>query len=246
MRFTDHEELAKRQRYRAKQRKREIIYNSLTALALIASVAVISIFLVIFSNPYLPLNPFPPPTMPWMVTPETLTPTPPRLPATWTPTPTITETPLPVIPTNTEVVIPTLTSTATEILAVGEYPFAIEGDPVAMTNTTFHPGESCAWQGVAGRVVDMQGRHVVGVTVKLTGSYNDQVIDMNTITGGASAWYGESGYEFVLGSTLFDTNGTLMIQLVDQSQMPISDRVVFNTYKDCGKNLILINFKQVR
>ena len=246
MRFTNQEEIEKRQQRRAKQRRREIVFNLLTALSLIACVAVISVFLVLFSNPYIALNPFPPPTMPWMVTPSTLTPTPPRLPPTWTLTPTITETPLPVTPTNTEVVIPTVTLTATEIFPVGVYTYAIEGNPVAMANTTFHPDESCAWQGIAGRVVDLQGRHVVGVTVLLTGVYDNREISMNTITGGASAWYGESGYEFILGSTPIESTGTLMVQLVDQSLVPISDQEVFNTYTDCDKNLILINFKQIR
>ncbi len=36
------------------------------------------------------------------------------------------------------------------------------------------------------------------------------------------------------------------VQLLDQEGYALSPRVYFNTYADCEKNLILVNFKQVR
>jgi hypothetical protein len=80
----------------------------------------------------------------------------------------------------------------------------------------------------------------------LLGYYNGRAVDMTTLTGGASAWYGESGYEFVLGDKPLDTNNTLALQLVDQAMMPISNRVILDTFADCARNLVLVNFKQAR
>ena len=115
-----------------------------------------------------------------------------------------------------------------------------------MANIVFHTDADCDWQGVAGQVVDLQGRPVVGTLVRLSGFYGDRTIEMTALTGGAQAWYGESGYEFVLGRKPLESTAALFVQLIDQSLRPISARVVFNTYSTCDKNLMLINFKQVR
>ncbi len=115
-----------------------------------------------------------------------------------------------------------------------------------MNVTVFHTDGDCNWQGVAGQVVDLQGRAVVGMLVRLTGIYNGKSVTMTTLTGGAQAWYGESGYEFVLGDKPVDSTGLLSVQLTDQSFLPVSEKAVFDTYASCEKNLILINFKQVR
>jgi hypothetical protein len=250
MRFTDQEELARRRALRQRQRRRDIFWNVLTALVVLATLAVVGYFLLIFADPQLPLNPFPPPTMPVLIVRSTSTPTQPRLPATWTPTPRPTET---VRPTQTDTPEPTETVAAAATVTpfatsatLGDYPFAPEGNPVAMPNNAIHSGEGCDWQGVGGKIVDIQGRHLSGILIRLSGFYNGETIDMTAISGGASAWYGESGYEFYLGDTPLESFGTLYVQMLDQSLRPLSDRVVFNTFDTCDKNLILINFKQVR
>lgn len=251
MRFANHDEIESRLKKRAKQRRRDITWNLLTGLVVLMTVLMVGIFLVLFSNPNIAINPFPPPTMPVLAQVPLGTATPVRLPPTWTPTPRPTETPLPL--DTTIPATPTSEPIATEGLPFfteepedTNLPYAIEGEPAAMANTVFHPGEGCDWQGVAGRVVDLQGRPVVGVVIKLVGFYDGRTVDMNTLSGGAAAWYGESGYEFVLGEKPISTNATLSIQLLDQALIPLSKRVIFSTYSTCDKNLILINFKQVR
>jgi hypothetical protein len=87
---------------------------------------------------------------------------------------------------------------------------------------------------------------LVGYRVHLLGYYDGKSVDQTTLSGGAQAWYGESGYEFVLGDTPVDSTGQLSIQLDDQSFLAISNKVLVNTYADCSKNLILVNFQQVR
>jgi hypothetical protein len=86
---------------------------------------------------------------------------------------------------------------------------------------------------------------VVGTLVRLKGTYNGKTIELTTLTGG-SLWYGESGYEFKLGDKAISSSSSLAIQLNDQSFLPISDRVIFDTYATCDQNLIMINFKQIR
>lgn len=252
MQFSDHNEIESRFKRRAKQRRRDITWNLLTALVLIITLALIGLFLVLFSNPYVAVNPYPPPTMPALAVASTSTPTPALLPPTWTPTTKLTETalatntPVPATmtaaPVATNIPLPFFTDEPEDT----NLPYAIEGEPAAMANTVFHPGKGCDWQGVAGRVVDLQGRPMVGVVVKLTGLYDGRTVDMTTLTGGAAAWYGESGYEFVLGDKPVSVNETLSVQLADQALMALSNRVIFSTYTTCDKNLVIINFKQVR
>jgi hypothetical protein len=252
MRFSDQNEIENRFKRRAKQRRRDITWNLLTAVILMLTIFLVGFYLVLFSNPYVAFNPFPPPTMPVLATALPGTATPLRLPPTWTPTLPPTEAPpLPNTPISATTPAES-TSTASPLpLFTDEpvnqnLPYAIEGEPAAMANTVFHPGEGCDWQGVAGRVVDLQGRPMVGVVVKLTGLYGGRTIDMTTLSGGAAAWYGASGYEFILGDKPVSSNAMLAVQLVDQALMPLSNRVIFHTYETCDKNLILINFKQVR
>jgi hypothetical protein len=251
MRFIDENELKKRARRRDRQRRRDILWNILTTLVILSTVCLIGYYLVLFSNPQVAINPFPPPTMPVLAVLPSSTPTINSLPATWTPTPRPTET-----PRSTSTSRPTETSPAASAtpgvaptLAVtegGDYPYAIQGEPAAMANTVFHPDAPCGWQGVAGTVVDLQGKPVEGLLVRLTGFYNGRTVEMTTLTGGAAAWYGESGYEFLLGFEPLDSTDLLAVQLVDQALMPISNLVIFDTFSTCDKNLILINFKQVR
>ncbi len=250
MHFADQEELAKRQRQRDRQRRSDIFWNILTAIVLISTAALIGVVMIIFSNPRISFNPYPPPTMPVLVVLSTSTPTPVHLPATWTPTPRPSETLKPSAsmtsqPSATEAV-PTVSPTTYPTSEDGDYPFAVEGQPVSMANIVFHPDYDCNWQGVAGKVVDLQGKHLVGMLIRLTGTYNGRTIDMTTLSGGAAKWYGDSGYEFVLGTKPVDSRSTLAVQILDQSLRPLSARVVFDTYSTCDKNLTLINFRQVR
>ncbi len=251
MRFIDEGELNRRALRRERRRKRDITWNVLTTLVILSTLCLIGYFLVLFSNPQVVVNPYPPPTMPVLALLPSSTATQPSLPPTWTPTPRPTQTTRPTQtpqpPESTPISTATLAQAPTlEDIEDGDFPYDIQGEPAAMANTVFHPDDSCDWQGVAGTVVDLQGKPVVGVLVRLTGYYDGRTIDMTTLTGGASAWYGESGYEFILGFKPLDSSDVLAVQLIDQAMMPISNRIIFNTFTDCDKNLILINFKQVR
>ncbi len=243
------------------QRRRTIaafIWNTLTVLVLLTTLCVAVVFGVIFFNPTSSLNLFPPPTLPARAELPTATPTPlVILPPTWTPSPTIqptnTRTPLPSLtPTATVtpfvLVSPTFTPSPTEA-PVGGFAFAVQGNgPVAIVNIA-HPELGCNWMGVAGNVVDMSGAPVTQLIVTLGGTLNGKPVHpsgtMTSLTG-LFRQYGEAGFEFQLGDKPVASKGTLWIQLGDQAGLVLSEKVYFDTFSDCEKNLVLINFKQVK
>lgn len=246
MNFTDHDELERRMKRRKRRQSSDVFWNLLTALTLLATVGLVGVLLMIYSNPFISINPFPPPTMPVLVILPTSTATPVFMPATWTPSPTSTFTPQPATPTFT--IMPSETPdgpTPTTQIGSQVYTFALQAAPSAVRSDTFKPETGCSWQGVAGQVLDMQGRHLVNIGIMLKGTYNGKTLSTQTISG-THTEYGDSGYEFQLGDTPIDSTGLLSIQLVDQSGMPLSEQVLFNTYATCDKNLVLINFKQVK
>jgi hypothetical protein len=248
MNFADQEEIAERQSQRRRKRQHNVLWNTLTALFIIGSVLAVVYFALLFADPASSLNPYPPPTLPALVQLPTSTPTLVMLPSTWTPmptdttSPTTTTQPLDLTPTIPQNETPTVYATDNN----SKYPFASKGDPAAFANTTYHPNSDCHWQGIAGQVWDIQGRPLIGYRVHLQGYYSGKTVDLTTLSGGAQAWYGESGFEFVLGNSPIDSTGQLTIQLEDQSYMAISNQVTLNTYSACNKNLVLVNFQQVR
>lgn len=87
---------------------------------------------------------------------------------------------------------------------------------------------------------------VKGVFVQLGGSMSgEEVIDKMTMTGLANQ-YGDGGFEFTLADAPVATSGTMWIQVLDQQNLPLSDRIYFDTYDDCQKNLIIIYFDQIQ
>jgi hypothetical protein len=239
-----------------------IIWNLLTLLVILACVGMIGLFALIFVNPYLQINPFQPKPLPQLVIVPTSTPTVGEspFPLTWTPTatslPTLTFTP--ITPTATATIFtmpgtPTPTrpqGTATRgpsptATSTGNMPFNIWGNPVAVSSTIVHPEAGCNWLGVGGQVFDLQGSPVVGYTIQLGGDLAGNPIDLLSLTGTALQ-YGQAGYEFTMGSKPWTSQKTVWLQMLDQAGLPLSPRMTFDTFEDCQKNLILINFKQVR
>lgn len=249
MNFADQEEIAERQQRRRRRQRRDATWNAFSGIVIAAAVVAAALLVWVFIDPSAPLNPFPPPTMPVLAVAPATTPTLYVLPATWTPTSAPSSTPA---PTATHTPLPTLPATPTKATVVitadpnAQYPFVLKSNPVPMSNLIFHPEGNCNWQGVAGQVVDLQGRAVVGLSVHLSGTYAGKTVDMTTLTGAAQAWYGESGFEFVLGQTPIASSGELSIQLADQGMLAVSDQVAFDTFAACEKNLVLVNFRQVR
>ena len=231
-----------------------LILNILTSLMVMLIVVIITLQITIFLNPKVVFNPFPPYELPEALVLNI---------------PTQSKTGQEIIPTTTqqlivsptEMIVPTATQQGTFIEGTpvpettpilptetpfsGYYAFALQNDINAIQSTLFKPNYGCNWIGVAGQVSDLQGRPVMGVRIWLRGTYNGKRVDLLSLTLESSP-YGPSGFEFTLGDIPLNSTQNLSIQLLDQANIPISDRVYFDTYEDCQKNLILINFKQIR
>jgi hypothetical protein len=126
-------------------------------------------------------------------------------------------------------------------------PFALnDGSPVAISSVAFHPEAGCNWMGIAGQVLNMSGAPVsTGVIVRVGGELAGVKKDITSLTGTARQ-YGEAGYEIVLGASPTQSSSNLWVQLLDQAGLPMSPRIVFDTYASCDQNLIFITFKQIK
>jgi hypothetical protein len=241
-------------------------WNLMTIFLMLAMCAMVAVFVMIFLNPHVWYNPFPPQPLPEavLITPLPSSPTLPptespqsKFPATWTPTltrvPTITNTPRPPTATSTVYVIPyaetqqaTSAAPSPTITLRANLPFALRGVPQALSSSIIHPETNCNWMGIGGQAYDLQGSPLVGLPIQLGGTLDNTALDMLSLTGTAPQYYGPAGYEFFLSDKLIASKQTLWVQLLDQAGIPISPRVYFDTYTDCGKGLVLINFKQIR
>lgn len=114
------------------------------------------------------------------------------------------------------------------------------GNPSRMSNFT-HPDAGCNWIGVAGQAFDENGKPVSSLAVSVKGTFGSTNIDLLSVTGSAPA-YGPGGYEVILGTKPLATTGKLVIQLLDASAKPLTEKIAFDTSADCAENLILINF----
>jgi hypothetical protein len=234
-----------------KKERPGMVWNILTILALMASLGVTAAFISIFRDPQSSFNPFPPPenilptrgptftatNRPFL--PATWTPTAP-LPATYTPTPRQTSTPL-----FTEASYEFPTETPGPELTPGSKSFVLDqGSPKALPNI-YHQEMGCNWSGVGGMVVDMRGGPVQGILVELGGTLSGKSVQMLTITT-PNSLASRLDFEFEIADKPVVSNKTLWLQLLDQAGLPLSEKVYFETYDDCEKNLIVVYFKQVR
>ena len=232
------------------------LWNLLTLLVLAATLGVAGLIGWVYIHPTSSLNPFPPPTMPALAVLPTSAPTdtplPPTATSTPTPSPTATQTPTPP-PTATFTPSPeasptllagsgspTLRPTAT----LGGYAFVVKDTPLAVQNV-FHSDLGCNWLGLGGNIEDLRGGGKLYVTIHLHGSLDGQPIDIYTVSG-AARQYGDGGYEFQLADKPVASHNSMYIQLLDQANLPLSDRIFFDTYDSCEQNSIIINFQQVR
>lgn len=228
----------------AKKRRPGCLVNFLSGILVAGTVVVVLLFTVIFLNPQTGLNPFPPPTIPILVLTNTPTPTPKGvLPATWTPTVSPTHTPTSTLtPTVTPSPTPEITAIPPAELESGTTFGVQEGSPAYEINS-FHPDAGCNWLGVAGQIFDSEGEPVSGILVEAGGALNSQDISGLTLSGMAPD-YGEGGFEISLRDAPIASDGEVWIQLLDQSNLPLSEKVYFQTFDSCDSNLIKINFVQ--
>ncbi len=233
----------------------ETLWNFLTGLLVVGIIAALVIVALIYLNPRSALNPFPPPThIPTLAAPTLLplaTQAPTFTPAVVLPTKAPTAT-LPDQPTPTAILAtpagtltgPTLTPT---VKGSSSFAFIPYPEPIAIDASLRSPSRGCQWMGVGGQAFDLRGNPIpLGIEVQLAGYLDGKPIAITSLTGTATLLYGPSGYELTLADKPIASKGSLWIRLIDQAGMALSDRIYFDTYADCNKNLIIINFTQVK
>ena len=225
------------------------MWDMLSILVLIISACLVGYFAIIFLYPDSSMNFLRPGGVVSGPQGPTATPTLLQLQPTWTSSPTLvmtpTNTPRPTftnIPTSTpfSLVPPTRTPKPT---STPKAPFTASVSQ--QDSTLYHPDLACNWAGIGGAVVDAKNSPVIGMVVVLRGSLDGKLIELQTVSG-INPEYGPSGFEFVLGTAPIKTDKTLYIQLVDQSNIPLSEKIYFSTSTECTKNLVLVRLKKTR
>jgi hypothetical protein len=213
---------------------------------------------LLIANPRSPLNPFPAPTFPFVsvlatplptatatetFTPEPYTPTPlPSQTPTATPPPTATATPpatqTPVIGgggvTSTQVQTESVAAPLPQY-TLSPFPFTVK--PIRFAANTTKDG--CQWQSIAGTVVDLAGKPIKGLAIRVAGSSGN--IDEVHYSGTALT-FGESGFEVFLGAIPREDQYT--IQLLGRTGAPISDTIEIATRLGCEQNVVIVSFVQ--
>jgi hypothetical protein len=114
------------------------------------------------------------------------------------------------------------------------------GSPVA-TNNIFHPELGCNWLGLGGQIFAESGQSVGMLVVELGGSHNGKEVNGLTLTGSAVQW-GPGGYEFQVDNQPSASQGELWLRVMSLAGDPLSDRIYIDTYGDCERSAILVNF----
>jgi hypothetical protein len=143
----------------------------------------------------------------------------------------------PVAPTS----VPPTDRPQPETRSTSPKPYGLQpGSPAWLPNFS-HPEAGCNWLGVAGQVFDANSNPVSRMVVEIGGNLQGNRVLSLSLTGVAPV-YGPGGYEVVLGNRAVDSTGELYVQLFDLQGNELTDRIFFDTFADCNRNLILINF----
>ena len=128
----------------------------------------------------------------------------------------------------------------TEVLEGSRFYVIQEGAPIGMPGWT-HQEEGCAWLGVAGQVFGLGGNPVLDLIVEAGGTLGGQAVLGLSITGMAGA-YGPGGYEIQLADQVIASQGEVWMQIKDDSGKLLSGKTFIETFQDCARNLLLLNF----
>lgn len=230
-----------------------LLLNLLTFLFLLASLLMAAYFIYTYGKPNHPLNPLAPPTQVSEIHISEATPTTPAVSneteaaaqpvgteaesaaPTYTPTPGPAAT-LPSFPTATPVVINTLSPTLTD---EPRKFVAQEGTPSYLPYSG-----GCTGLYIAGNITDIDDNPVMLMTVRASGTLGGEDFLIEALSG-SNADYTVSGWEIKLSDTLLASTGEITVALYRQGGWePISEEVQIDTFNDCSRNLIVVNFVQ--
>jgi len=141
------------------------------------------------------------------------------------------------IPTElpTETSIPQITATP--------FPFTLQSVTPAYIKNFAHLSDGCDWLGAAGQIFDRDGKPLINHVVMVTGKIEGRIVEFVGITGVPQAdIYGPGGFEIQIANHVFASEKALFVQVFNLDGIPISDSFPFDTFSDCEKNLVIINF----
>ena len=217
-----------------------LIWKLGTAYFLIGTLCLGAFFVYTYAYPNNPLNPFPPAPG---ITPSTQVP-----PATEPPLPTDTPTATSAPPTEEATLGPLPTATP---FATGEVTPTTES--TSLTHFTVQEGtplylphsDGCGGLYIAGNVVDRAGNPLVFMLVRVGGTLGGETLQLEDALSGSNPNYSSSGWEVKIADAPIDSTGTVFVELYTlESADPVSDLIIVDTYNDCNRNLIMVNFVQ--
>jgi hypothetical protein len=190
------------------------------------------------------LNPFPPApgvTIDTPVQPPPDTQAPPTdtqsIPAVTTVTPTEVVTIIP-LPTATSFATSEVTTT-TPSGDVAHYK-AQDGTPLYLPHS-----DGCGGLYLAGNVTDINGNPLVFMLVRVGGTLGGEPLYVEDALSGSNPLYTESGWEVKIADAPIDSTGTVFVELYTLDSVdPVSDLIIVDTYNDCNRNLVIVNFVQ--
>jgi hypothetical protein len=157
--------------------------------------------------------------------------------ATITPTPTITTT---LLPSETPTETPTVTATL-GTPPTSPPPFIFGNQPIQFTANTSNTA-GCAWQGIAGQVLDLAGQSYLNpLVVEVSGGGLPSVITAQT---GSNTLYGASGFEIQIANGI--NTATYFVQLKSTAGTIIASQVQVTFPGTCEGNRAMVTFNQLR
>lgn len=141
--------------------------------------------------------------------------------------------------TNTDTLTPTRDFTAQPTEPPpSPFPFDLKDGQVIFTSN-FANTAGCAWMGIGGQVFDINDQPLTQIRVHVFGSG----IDTYAVSG-SNTLYGISGWEIAVSNVV--TSASYLVELQTSQGTIISPQVPVTFVPECGRNLALVNFKQLR
>jgi hypothetical protein len=135
----------------------------------------------------------------------------------------------------------TLAPTRTGTVDPGTWIYKLQTGSPKYARNFAHAEVGCEWSGIAGQVFGPGGAPQSDVVVMVTGDANGTRVDQMGLTG-ASVAYGQGAFEVELPDGPVRTYDTIGIQLFDVEGKQLSRFYSFDTYADCTKALVILNF----
>ena len=149
------------------------------------------------------------------------------------------------IPTETVTAVPIETSSPENTAT--PFPFNLQTGSLVHIKNFAHLSDGCDWLGVAGQVFDEDGKPLINHVVMVTGKIEGKIVNFVGVTGVPQAdIYGPGGFEIKIADQVFASEKALFVQVFNLDGIPISDSFPFDTFADCERNLVIINFQTAK